>query len=378
MVAKLLSLGLMGLLLSVSAVNCLDVPDGCIHGETSKTNVDTPGRDCPVSHGDDPTILVSLLDGSLIALNKRTGVTKWRLEDEPIVKSPYDPLKPVLPAFLPDPKDGALYMMGGSREEPLKKLPFTIPELVAASPSRSNDGILYSGKKIDTWLSVNTLTGAKQGALSHEGCLAGEEGMCPVAGPGTMLLGRTEYNIMMFDTRSKGRKWNITYYDYSSNLGAMDEAKDYDLAHFTDSSSGSLISLDKNSGAVQWESQFNSPVVAMYKLVLDSLATIPFTSVSIDTMNNLMTQFRSPERRDMIGETKLFPTLYVGEHEHGLFAVPSLVDKETMMISPAGYPQIEGPSSQDWPSSPVMEGSKHMGESSKDKSTVLIFGELPK
>jgi hypothetical protein len=36
--------------------------------------------------------------------------------------------------------------------------------------------------------------------------------------------------------------------------------------------------------------------------------------------------------REAIGETKLFPTLYVGEHEHGLFAVPSLVDEKTMMI----------------------------------------------
>ena len=33
----------------------------------------------------------------------------------------------------------------------------------------------------------------------------------------------------------------------------------------------------------------------------------------------------------------MFPTLYVGKHEHGLFAVPSLVDKETCLISPAGY-----------------------------------------
>ena len=33
-----------------------------------------------------------------------------------------------------------------------------------------------------------------------------------------------------------------------------------------------------------------------------------------------------------MGETKLFHTLYVGEHEHGLFAVPSLVDEKTMMI----------------------------------------------
>ena len=48
------------------------------------------------------------------------------------VKSPYDPSKPVLPAFLPDPKDGALYMMGASLEDPLQKLPWTIPQLVGA------------------------------------------------------------------------------------------------------------------------------------------------------------------------------------------------------------------------------------------------------
>ena len=275
--------------------------------------------------------------------------------------------------------------MGGSREEPLKKLPFTIPELVAASPSRSNDGILYSGKKIDTWLSVNMLTGAKQGSLSHEGCLRGEDGMCPVMETGSLLLGRTEYNIMMYDTRSKGRKWNITYYDYSSNLGTMDTVKDYDLAHFTDSSTGTLISLDKNSGAVQWETQFSSPVVAMYHLNSDTqqLAVIPFTSVSIDTLNNLMTQFRSAEHRDMIGETKLFPTLYVGEHEHGLFAVPSLVDRETRMISPAaGYLQIEGPKNLDWDSKPAnnkeqqQSADNNQQQIPKDTSSVLVFGKI--
>ena len=51
------------------------------------------------------------------------------------VKSPYDPSKPVLPAFLPDPKDGALYMMGASLEDPLQKLPWTIPQLVGAPVS---------------------------------------------------------------------------------------------------------------------------------------------------------------------------------------------------------------------------------------------------
>ena len=74
-------------------------------------------------------------------------------------------------------------------------------------------------------------------------------------------------------------------------------------------------------------------------------ASIPFTSVSVETLENLVQQFRAPERDEMVGETKLFPTLYVGEHEHGLFAVPSLVDEETLMISPAknGPLLLEGP-----------------------------------
>ena len=39
-------------------------------------------------------------------------------------------------------------MIGAGPNEPLKKLPFTIPELVAASPCKSSDGILYTGKKV--------------------------------------------------------------------------------------------------------------------------------------------------------------------------------------------------------------------------------------
>lgn len=50
----------------------------------------------------------------------------------------------IIPMFLPDPRDGSLYLVGDSRE-PLKKLPFSIPTLVASSPCRSSDGILYTG-----------------------------------------------------------------------------------------------------------------------------------------------------------------------------------------------------------------------------------------
>jgi len=354
-----------------------------------------PGLDCAVTpqsgtavdKGEETMILASLLDGSLVALGKGTGAVRWRLADEPVVKSPYDPLKPVLPAFLPDPKDGALYMMGGSLEDPLQKLPFTIPQLVAASPSRTSDGILYSGRKVDTWVSVSRHTGTKKGSLSFDGCLRGVkesdregEDMCPAMEPGTVLLGRTEYNIMMYDTRTKNRKWNITYYDYSSSLGGIDMSKDYDLAHFTDSSTGKLFTLDKVTGHVEWEVELRSPVVAMYQLAGESIASIPFTSVSQETLNNLMDQFQSSERRRAMGDTKLFPTLYVGEHEHGLFAVPSLVDEKTMMISPSrerGQLLLEGNTllPEDIGMQPGKQAHPFKQEPiPKDKSSVLLFG----
>lgn len=50
------------------------------------------------------------------------------------------------PQFFPNPQDGSLYRYNlGRGRDPLKKLPFTIPQLVANSPCRSSDGIFYLG-----------------------------------------------------------------------------------------------------------------------------------------------------------------------------------------------------------------------------------------
>jgi hypothetical protein len=79
-----------------------------------------------------------------------------------------------------------------------------------------------------------------------------------------------------------------------------------ELAHFTDSSSGSLVTLDRKSGMIQWERHIGSPVVAMYKMEGEGIVNIPFTSVSKETLANLMDQFNAPEtNNEVIGETKL-------------------------------------------------------------------------
>lgn len=39
---------------------------------------------------------------------------------------------------------------------------------------------------------------------------------CPVEMQDIVFVGRTEYNIIMVDSKRKNRKWNVTFYDYSA------------------------------------------------------------------------------------------------------------------------------------------------------------------
>ncbi|XP_057371090.1 serine/threonine-protein kinase/endoribonuclease IRE1-like [Daphnia carinata] len=299
---------------------------------------------------DDLLVLVSTLEGNLIAINKRTGIVKWMLEDEPVIKLSKELSKTF--NLLPDPKDGSLYMLGNSGTEALTKLPFTIPELVSASPSQSSDGMLYMGKKLDTWFVIDPLTGEKQEVLSFQGL----EAACPrnkPLGP-SIFIGRTEYSLILLDSRTRERHWNVTYFDYTSSTLGQQDPQEYDLAHFTTSSTGKILTLDRHSGDLLWQNDFNSPIVGMYSLIHDisnpydsiGLMPIPFTSLSTDTLKNLASKLRETSEQDrrITGDTKLFQALYIGQYKHGLYAFPSLVDDRTTFVaSQTGRLLLEGP-----------------------------------
>lgn len=114
----------------------------------------------------------------------------------------------------------------------LKKLPYTIPQLVANAPCRSSDGILYSGKKSDTWYMVDPKTGRREkvmgfGDASMEGKDSDQIGW---ATSRAIYLGRTQYTVMMFDSQAKDKNakpWNITFYDYNALSAPPELAKEY-------------------------------------------------------------------------------------------------------------------------------------------------------
>ncbi|XP_067859133.1 serine/threonine-protein kinase/endoribonuclease IRE1 isoform X2 [Heptranchias perlo] len=291
-------------------------------------------------------LFVSTLDGNLHAVSKRTGEIKWTLKEAPIIQVPVYLAEP---AFLPDPNDGSLYVMGGKTKEGLMKLPFTIPELVHSSPCRSSDGILYTGKKLDLWFVVDPKTGEKQTTLTTDM----SENICPSAP--LLYIGRTEYMITMYDTKTRELYWNATYYDYSAPL--CNENTDYRMAHFASNGDGLVVTVDRESGDVLWMQNYGSPVVGMYIWQQESLHRIPHLNVAMETLRYLT--FNSQDIRMIkwkyqfpkepsTTKTQLVPTLYVGKHESAFYASTSLVH-EGVAVVPRGITiaRVDGPTTDD-------------------------------
>ncbi|NXE54448.1 ERN1 endoribonuclease, partial [Casuarius casuarius] len=291
-------------------------------------------------------LFVSTLDGNLHAVSKTTGDIKWTLKDAPFS---FRFLLLFRPAFLPDPNDGSLYILGGKNKEGLMKLPFTIPELVQSSPCRSSDGVLYTGKKLDTWFIVDPKSGEKQTTLSTEAW----DGLCP-SSP-LLYIGRTQYVITMYDTKSRELRWNATYSGYSAPL--YEESYRYKMAHFASSGDGLVVTLDKESGEVLWAQNYGSPVVGIYVWHQDSLRRVPHLNVAMETLRYLtfhsqdirLIKWNYQSMKDFTTtKTQLLPTLYVGKYAASFYALTSLVHDSVALV-PRGITlaRIDGPTTDD-------------------------------
>uniref|UniRef100_A0A673KU05 Serine/threonine-protein kinase/endoribonuclease IRE1 n=1 Tax=Sinocyclocheilus rhinocerous TaxID=307959 RepID=A0A673KU05_9TELE len=292
-------------------------------------------------------LFVSTLDGSLHAVSKQTGDIKWTLK-EGVCICMHLSVSSRRPGFLPDPNDGSLYVLGGKRKEGLMKLPFTIPELVQSSPCRSSDGVLYTGKKQDTWFVVDPQTGEKQTSLST----SSSDSICPSAP--LLFIGRTEYMITMYDTKTQELRWNATYNDYSAPL-YDDKKYEYKMSHFASSGDGLVVTVDRDSGEVLWMQKFDSPVAGFYLWSQDSLRRAPHLTVSTETLRYLTFTAENTQSHTMkwtyqftkenhSTKTQLVPTLYVGKTDSHLYASTSLVHQGVAIV-PKGLTlaRIDGP-----------------------------------
>uniref|UniRef100_A0A915HXC8 Pyrrolo-quinoline quinone repeat domain-containing protein n=1 Tax=Romanomermis culicivorax TaxID=13658 RepID=A0A915HXC8_ROMCU len=298
---------------------------------------------------EDRILVVSTIDGNLTAVSWKTGEIKWTLDEAPVLKVPMSVTNGY---FLPDPRDGTLYILNHNK---LKKLPLTIPQLVQASPCRTVDGIMYAGRKHDVWFSLNPETGQKIDSLSNEGA----EKVCPASAvQHSVYLGRTEYSLTMFDEKSRSKKWNASFIDYSSQVFPSD--LNYGYNFYSSTIGGRLVTVDSTTGDIVWKRKFDTLVVAVYSLENSGLHRLPLTILgqktldrllnSVDFENNASEQDHQQQQWKFLfnkrhEKVSLYPALYVGEFENGLYAIPSLVDESTVTFVPQSKepPLLPGP-----------------------------------
>lgn len=120
----------------------------------------------------------------------------------------------------------------------------------------------------------------------------------------------------MYDTKSRELRWNATYSDYASTLPDDDtkyskilgevcvfysfsfRQTDYnmsaffffsssEMAHFVSNGDGLVVTVDSESGDVQWVQNYNSPVVAMYIWQREGLRKVAHTNVAVETLRYL-------------------------------------------------------------------------------------------
>ncbi|XP_010356526.1 serine/threonine-protein kinase/endoribonuclease IRE2 isoform X2 [Rhinopithecus roxellana] len=271
-------------------------------------------------------LLVSTLDGSLHALSKQTGDLKWTLRDDPVIQGP---MYVTEMAFLSDPADGSLYILGTQKQQGLMKLPFTIPELVHASPCRSSDGVFYTGRKQDAWFVVDPESGETQMTLT-------------TAGPSTprLYIGRTQYTVTMHDPRAPALRWNTTYRRYSAPL--MDGSPGKYMSHLVSCGMGLLLTVDPGSGAVLWTQDLGVPVMGVYTWHQDGLRQLPHLTLARDTLHFLALRWghirlpaSGPQDTATLFsalDTQLLMTLYVGKDETGFYVSKALVHTGVALV----------------------------------------------
>ncbi|KAF6272340.1 endoplasmic reticulum to nucleus signaling 2 [Rhinolophus ferrumequinum] len=274
----------------------------------------------------DGLLLVSTLDGSLHALSKQTGDLKWTLKDDPIIQGPKYVTET---AFLSDPADGSLYLLGAQKQQGLMKLPFTIPELVHASPCRSSDGVFYTGRKQDVWFVVDPESGETQMTLTTES-------------PSTprLYIGRTQYTVTMHDPRSPALRWNTSYRRYSAP--PMDGSPGKYMSHLASCGMGLLLTVDPASGVVLWTQDLGVPVTGIYTWHQDSLRQLPHLTLAWDTLHFLALRWghiRLPASGPhgtathfSILDIQLLMTLYVGKDEAGFYVSKALVHTGVALV----------------------------------------------
>lgn len=75
-----------------------------------------------------------------------------------------------------------------------------------------NSSLFSIGKKVDSWVGIDPLTGEKQLVLGVDAV----DRKCPKPSRNTVYFGRTLYNIILYEAATDN-KWNISFSEYATS-----------------------------------------------------------------------------------------------------------------------------------------------------------------
>ncbi|KAK4997818.1 bifunctional endoribonuclease/protein kinase ire1 [Elasticomyces elasticus] len=256
-------------------------------------------------------ILLATVDGKIHAVDRNTGVGRWRLESaQPMVETVYhrqnrsgaqlDGSQEEEFLWIVEPsQDGSLYIYAPGPKLGMQKLGLTVRQLAELGPYAGEDPpMVYTAEKRNTIYTIDAATGKILKLFSAAGSINQEESVCKQSttpgalrdahecrSAGTLTLGRTEYIIGIQNSVTGDEICTIKYFEWSPNNRDRDLHAQYattlDNKYVYSKFDGSVLALDHTSkrkyDPAYLFGQFSSPVVRVYDIVkpFDDLSSDP-------------------------------------------------------------------------------------------------------
>lgn len=216
-----------------------------------------------------PPVYVGTLDGSLHAIDARTGDLLWQLGAGPVLQG----LPQVTPGgresrdiLLPDPRNGQLYV-ASPRSRTLKAVDMNLRDIVQDAPFTGDDGSVYLGQKTTRVYAVDPQTGQFRNQYLADDDTTTEAGATPRRA--ALFVGRTEYNVVVRERDSRAIRWNITLAEYTHPraLASKEDLAGAGLAggqrFYVLGGAEDQVKFGSAAGW-KWTRKFNSPAINVY------------------------------------------------------------------------------------------------------------------
>ncbi|PRT54925.1 Serine/threonine-protein kinase ppk4 [Wickerhamiella sorbophila] len=293
-------------------------------------------------------VLVSTIDGTLQARERRTGALHWSLYGEPLVR-----VEQVMgerealdleTVWITEPDgDGGLYFFNPSSG--LERIPASIKDLIEKAPFAMVDGVVYTGSKSTILYTLNATTGevihsygsGLSKAVEFSACEAPPESDFFPLQSGTLLVGRTDY-VLEIHHKATSKAWRLYFSRWASNSRDIDLVRQYtkpqDSLYITPILNNTMIAMAPNDYRPhRWVVQVPSTAVQVFDVLTPSKNVGGGRSqLVIVPQPPLQVHDQAPRSNDM----------YVGQTPEGAFYALSGSNYNALLSSSVSAPWCVG------------------------------------